>query len=128
MPDAFLALFVLYPLFRGQVYLISKCGGRMQVKTRHWLSHQKFHEFTAIPSDHVFFVEERKGKAPICELLGVTHMVDDKLEVHDYLKSVPHRYLFCPNKRDRATHQKNPEDVLLVESWKELMVHLRKEV
>ena len=39
---------------------------------------------------------ERRDKAPICERLGITHFVDDRLDVLAYMETVEHRYLLGP--------------------------------
>jgi hypothetical protein len=50
---------------------------------------------TGIAEGNVHFVRERHEKAPICRELGVTHVVDDRVDVLRHLESVPHRYLFA---------------------------------
>ena len=51
---------------------------------------------------HVHFCNERSEKEAICRELGVTHFIDDHLEVLLYLKSVPYRFLFAPDSRAHA--------------------------
>lgn len=107
--------------FQDQVCLISKCKGVVQVKTRHWLAHKYFFEKTGVNPNHVFFCERREGKAPICDFLGVTHFIDDRLEVHGYLKNVQYKYLFRPNDREVSRHVQYLKGVTRVENWHELL-------
>jgi hypothetical protein len=87
----------LVELFGGRVWLVSKCGVRVQAKTVRWLTHHRFTERTGIPPQHWRFVRQRPEKAGHCAELGITHFVDDALEVHEALRPVvPHRYLFGP--------------------------------
>lgn len=118
---AILAIKQLNLEFNGFVYLVSKCRGKTQVRTRHWLSHIHFSEETGVPADHVFFCETREGKAPICETLGVTHFIDDRLEVLGYLKSVSNKFLFHPEEKEIALNSQHKDSVIRVENWQELL-------
>ena len=67
------------------VFLISKCGELVQQKTLEWLNHTKFYEKTNIPVSNVKFCKERSQKAAIIANLGVTHFVDDRLDVLSHI-------------------------------------------
>jgi hypothetical protein len=41
--------------FDGRVWLISKCGPRVQEKTRRWLAHHQFFERTGVDPTHLCF-------------------------------------------------------------------------
>ncbi len=46
-------------------------------------------------AEHVRFCRERPQKLPICAELGITHFIDDHMEIMDVLRPiVPHLYLF----------------------------------
>jgi hypothetical protein len=94
VPGAVEALARLVPRFE-QVWLVSKCGERVQRHTRQWLDHHDFAARTGIPREHLRFCLKRPDKAVHCAQLGITHFVDDKLDVHQALRGVvAHRYLF----------------------------------
>jgi hypothetical protein len=94
-PGAFAAIARLAEAFRGAVWLVSKCGPRVQAKTRSWLHHWQFWTATGVASDHLRFCLERRDKALHCHELGVTHFIDDRLEVLEHLRGfVPQLYLF----------------------------------
>jgi hypothetical protein len=94
---AFEALPRLVALFDGRVWVISKCGERVQRRTLRWLDHHDFYARTGVSPGHVRFCRERADKAIHCAELGITHMVDDRLDVHGALRGlVPHLYLFGP--------------------------------
>jgi hypothetical protein len=81
--------------FGGRVWVISKCGRRIQERTLAWLDHHDFYRRTGIPRDNVRFCLRRGDKAGHCAELGITHMIDDRLDVHRALReTVPCRYLF----------------------------------
>ncbi|MEU8393410.1 hypothetical protein [Micromonospora sp. NPDC048842] len=121
---AFDALAALGPAF-DEVHLVSKCGEATERRTREWLAHHDFPARTGIPVERVHFCRTRPDKAPIAGRLGLTHFVDDKLEVLGYLDSVPHRFLFRPRRAEVAAHAAMLPRVRRVESWSELTPLLR---
>ncbi|GAA4443515.1 hypothetical protein [Phytohabitans houttuyneae] len=95
MPGSFEAIARLVTLFDGRVWIVSKCGERVERRTLQWLEHHDFAGRTGIPPDHVRFCRQRPDKAIHCAELGITHFVDDTMEVHEALRGlVPHLYLF----------------------------------
>jgi hypothetical protein len=85
--------------FSGEVWLVSKAGPRVQEKTRAWLAHHRFFERTGIKPSRLRFCLERADKALHCAELGITHFVDDRLDVLQYLEPmVPTRVLFGPQR------------------------------
>jgi hypothetical protein len=97
VPGVLDALARLVPRFGGRVWLVSKCGERVQRWSRQWLDHHGVAARTGIPRENIRFCLRRPDKAVHCADLGITHFVDDKLDVHRALRGVvPHRYLFGP--------------------------------
>ncbi|RQX16141.1 hypothetical protein DDE19_16885 [Micromonospora ureilytica] len=121
---AFDALAALGPAF-DEVHLVSKCGEATERRTREWLAHHDFPARTGIAVERVHFCRTRPDKAPIARRLGLTHFVDDKLEVLGYLDSVPYRFLFRPRRAEVAAHAALLPHVHPVESWSELTSLLR---
>lgn len=81
--------------FGGRVWVISKCGPRIQERTLAWLDHHDFYARTGVPRGNVRFCRKRADKAGHCATLKITHMVDDRIDVHRaLLDTVPCRYLF----------------------------------
>jgi hypothetical protein len=110
----FEALPALVRHFQGRVWLVSKARSRVEHKTRCWLAHHRFFERTGIPSDHLRFCIERHQKAEHCRELGVSHFIDDRLDVLGHLEGVVQsRYLFGPQKAGTAV----PSDILSLPSW-----------
>jgi hypothetical protein len=109
---AFESLAVLVERFDGRVWLVSKCGERIEARTRAWLAHHRFPERTGIPVDHVRFCRERADKAIHCRELGITDFVDDRADVLGHLRGiVERRYLFGPQE------QPVPDDVVPTRDW-----------
>jgi hypothetical protein len=95
MDGAFEAIARLTQRFSGRVHLVSKCGSRVQAKTRAWLARHRFFEATGISPAHLHFCRDRKEKAPICAALGVGFFVDDRVDVLSCMAGVVrHRFLF----------------------------------
>jgi hypothetical protein len=104
----------------GNVHVISKCGKTVEKHTLEWLAHHDFEKRTGIDLEHMHFCRTRPEKAPICRKLGVTHFVDDRLEVLGYLESVPNRFLFQPDVDELVKNVAALPLVTRVESWAEL--------
>ena len=81
--------------FGGRAWVISKCGPRVQERTLAWLDHHDFYARTGIARGNVRFCRKRADKAGHCAELKITHMIDDRIDVHRaLLDTVPRRYLF----------------------------------
>jgi hypothetical protein len=94
-PGAFEAIAELTRAFAGRVWLVSKCGPRIQQLTRRWLLHSEFYERTGVRQDRVRFCRERPEKREHCLAIGATHFIDDRLDVLKHLVgTVPRLYWF----------------------------------
>lgn len=122
--DVFETLADLRKRFKERIHLVSKCGKRTQEKTLNWLNHKHFYDITGIATEKVWFCRERKGKAPICERLGVTHFVDDRLEILGSLNTVDSRYLFRPNEEEVLKFAHHLPLVKRVNEWREIRAEL----
>ena len=119
-PGAFAALGRLNrERFAGAVHLVSKCGERIEARTREWLTHHGFFEATDIAEDHLHFCRTRPDKAPICRDLGITHFVDDRLDVLGYLTTVDCRILF----RGEGSNGQPlpPKGITVAPDWQEVL-------
>ena len=125
VPGAFEALTRLRAeRFGREIHLVSKCGPATEAKTRAWLAHREFFGVTGIPADHLRFCRQRREKAPICLELGITHFIDDRLEVLGYLESVPNRYLFRPDPREVERYKGHLAKVIRVDGWEQVLAAL----
>lgn len=106
--------------FAGRIYLVSKCGPKIEGRTRTWLLEQKFFALTGIDRRHLYFVRERSEKARLCRYLGVTDFVDDRLGVLLNLDIPGTRYLYAP-----LLPPQIPPAIVRVSNWSELedMLH-----
>lgn len=110
--------------FAGRVHVVSKCGPRIAALTRAWLAHHEFFERTGIPPRNLHFVRRRPDKAPVCARLGVTHFLDDRLDVLVHMTTVAHRYLFLGGAPGQATSRPVPSWATPIASWPDLGVLL----
>jgi hypothetical protein len=102
----------LVTAFACRVWIVSKAGPRIEDNTRRWLEHHNFYERTGLPSTNLRFVRRRVDKRDQCAALGITHFVDDRIEVIEALSgTVAHLYLFGP--QDRPA----PAEVIAVPDW-----------
>ncbi|MCA8916825.1 MAG: hypothetical protein KDB90_15640 [Planctomycetes bacterium] len=109
--------------FGDRVHLISKCYPRIEGRTREWLAHMKFADVTGVGPERWHFCKERNEKGPLCEALGITHFVDDRLENLQYGAEVgvANLYWFAPD--DEPVPEGSPQTTR-VKSWAELVAAL----
>ncbi len=95
VPGSLEALAWLVDACEGRVWLVSKCGPRIQQRSRLWLAHNDVYSKTGLDPGNLRFCRKRSGKAPHCAELGITHFVDDRVDVHRHLRGqVPFLFLF----------------------------------
>jgi hypothetical protein len=95
MTGAFDGIAQLHAGFGGRVWLVSKCGARVQARTLRWLDGHDFYGRTGVSRDNVRFCRIRWQKRQLCEELGLTHFVDDRVDVHAAIHgTVEYQYLF----------------------------------
>lgn len=119
---AFEVLPRLVARFGGRAWVISKCGPRVQERTVRWLDHHDFYRRTGIARTNIRFCRARADKALHCAELGITHMIDDRLGVHEALHGlVPCLYLFG------VQHGPVPEWVRHTRTWPDVedAIHVR---
>lgn len=103
VPGAFAAVAELVRRFEGRVYLVSKCGPKIQARSLAWLDHHDFWATTGLDRSQVRFCRERRDKAVHAVELGLTHFVDDRFDVLGHLVGhVDRLYLFGPQRRRSA--------------------------
>ncbi len=84
------------------VFLVSKCGPKVQIRTRRWLQETRFCERAGIDPLHVIFCIHRKDKARIADELKLTHFIDDRLEVLSYMVNAVKRLIaFNPTENEK---------------------------
>lgn len=119
--------------FGDRIHLICKAGkpdegkfapNRIERRNRAWFQHHDFFTRTGIDPSHVHFCLTRSMKAEICRSLGVTHMVDDRLEVFAHMAFMPHKYLFRPREDEIRARAQLLDQVIQVETWEELLCEL----
>jgi hypothetical protein len=113
-----LAALVAEP-FQGRVHLISKAGTATAERTRAWLGHHEFFDRTGIALADLHFVAHREDKAPLAAELGVTHFVDDRLDILETMAAVAHRYLFVGGGRDHDP-DRLPQWAVVGHTWPQL--------
>jgi hypothetical protein len=85
----------LVRLFGGRAWLVSKAGARIEGLTRRWMDHHRFFERTGMDPSHLRFCRRRDEKRAHADELGLTHFIDDRLDVLTHLRgAVPRLGLF----------------------------------
>ena len=102
------------------VWIVSKCGQRVADLSKGWLKDLNFWNFTGIPDNQIRFCRTRSGKDPICTELGITHFVDDRLDVLDCLQTVRNLYAFNPRQHQIEQFSHVLARTHKVHNWQEL--------
>jgi hypothetical protein len=117
MPGAMEALARLGMLFKGRLWVVSKCGPRIQDRTEKWLDHNDFYAQTGFERSHLNFCRQRPDKAPRCAELGITHFIDDRADILESMEGiVEHRFLFASRGDEAPTGAHYAEDWPTVEA------------
>lgn len=126
VPGAFNSIARLIRYFGAEnVFIISKCGEVVENKTRHWLEHHGFYATTGFLPENVRFCRTRQEKLPLCRQLGITSMIDDRLEVLGYMIGfVPDLVLFQGYAGDLTERPDQLQQVHLVQTWEEAADHI----
>ncbi len=94
-PNAIAVVRSLVERAEGRVWIVSKCGPSVQRKSLAWLDHIDFYERTGVRRDHVHFCLKRHEKLGPAKRFGMTHFIDDRVDVLRHLRgAVPNLLLF----------------------------------
>jgi len=122
VPGALDAVVSLATMFNGRIHIVSKAGSRIHTVTRQWLGGNGFLGANAIPSGNVHFVRKRREKASVCAEFGLTHFVDDRIDVLETLASVGYRFLFTgANEHDVPIQTDNGSAWVIASDWVDLV-------
>lgn len=104
-----------------KIYVVSKVSfiGKYVALFNFWRF--DFYNRTGIPRSNIYFCRHNRDKGIICEELGITDFVDDRLEVLNYLSSVEYLYAFDPRKREFKKYPDILKKATIVKSWDELI-------
>jgi hypothetical protein len=102
--------------FDTRVFLVSKCGPRVQAKTWRWLKHYRFFDRTGVKPRQVYFCLARSEKAEICRRLKITHFIDDRRDVLERLQDIDCLLL----DRDGTANRRLLPSIRVVKSWDEI--------
>lgn len=128
VPGALDAIPNLLVLFGHRVHIVSKAGPKIAGLTQRWLDLRGVVGPGSIDPANVHFVRTRPEKHPICEGLEVTHFVDDRLDVLEYLTSVENRFLFTGGLGAHDAPLRVPDGIAVVGQWSRLVGLLQRDV
>ena len=119
------AIRVLHDSFGDNMMIISKVTVRSEPKILEWLDTCDFWERTRMPKGNIRFCRERHEKAPICDELGVTHFIDNRIEVLYHLGPRVEKFALCPKDEDLERYKDFLLQVHIHQSWNEVMNAVR---
>jgi hypothetical protein len=110
---------------KHRVILVSKARPVTQRKTTEWLRHHQFFKVTGMSERDVYYTLSRDDKTRIAEREGVTHFIDDKLEVLGYMYGiVPNLFCFQCHPLQKQRYPFIYQKVRHVTTWEELRMLL----
>lgn len=118
------AITQLLEAFQYRVHIVSKAGPSVSALSRKWLALQGLAGRDGIDPANLHFVRKRPDKHLICDRLGVTHFIDDRLDVLEHLASVEHKILFVGGLGIHEPPRAVPRDVLVVDSWPAVLARI----
>lgn len=113
-----------------EIFIVSKADNNNFLnRTILWLEYQLFYERTGIDRDNVFFCEDRGKKALFCKENGITHLIDDRLEIIGSMVGVvPNLYLFRPRQEEinriDGGLEKYVDHIQIMNNWQEVLRRL----
>ena len=108
--------------FQERVWLVSRCEESREPVILEWLAQHDFFGSTGVSQEHVRFCRQRHDKATICQQLGTTHFIDDRLEVLNHLVgTVPYLYLLQSRAEGVDQFRQFLPHVHLVRGWSEIV-------
>lgn len=112
------------------VFIISKCGSKVEMKTMQWLEYHNLFQRTGFKREHVFFCRNREHKAEFCTDLELTHYVDDHVMILQTLpQSVFRQIHFHPAKFFGSSFTPSTEERLVtLGSWQDMLTLMKYEV
>lgn len=121
------SLKTLNDYFNGEVYLLSKCTEWAQEQILLWLKAHDFYTKTGVKEENVLFVRQRHEKDGVCRKLGITHFIDDRLEVLSHMvESTPNLILFQPNDAEVREFEQFLPKVSVANDWTEVVEKITK--
>lgn len=115
MAGAMEALARLVEVFQGRVWLVSKCGPRVQALTENWLERHHFRALTGIGPDHWVFCRRREDKVLRCAELQITHFIDDRADILESMGGVVSQRFMFASRGGEA-----PQGAWRADDWHEL--------
>jgi hypothetical protein len=106
--------------FRDRIYLVSRARGDAKKRRLDWLEKHEFYRQTGTKTENVLFCADRVPKIAICQRLGITHFIDNRVRVLEALTGVTNRYLFLPGDPETGTVA-SPPGIIDVRSWPEIV-------
>ncbi len=124
-PNALQRITDLVDVFQGQVWIVSHCSERSEPLILRWLEQHQFFACAGMRREHVHFCRERSQKSPICAELGITHFIDDHMEIMEILRqTVPHLYLFGEQEEQNCAH----DWIVPVANWNDAYAAVMKDL
>ena len=108
------------------VHVVSQVSKRLESELAQWI-YVNFVDPSVLLEKNIHFCEEPSGKAPICSSLGLTHFVDNRMEILSFLSDIPNLFLLQPSQYELDGIQgEKPHVTYVAEDWPTLLTEIQK--
>jgi hypothetical protein len=107
--------------FGRNTLLLSMISEAAEPFSRDWLQHTNFYDRTGMDTDQVIYCRDFADKAVIAHDLGLTHAVDDRVEVLRHFTNGETLFLFRPRAAEYAKFAAELKAVSVVYGWQSIL-------
>ena len=89
IPNAVESIKKLVELYKSEnIFIISRCPEFAEKVIMQWFDLHNFFVETGFCRSNIYFCREQAGKAPIAQKLKLTHFIDDRMSVLDFMDGI----------------------------------------
>ena len=89
LPDVVQSIDKLVELYKSEnIFIISKCPEFAEKVIMQWFDLHNFFVETGFCRSNIYFCREQAGKAPTAQKLKLTHFIDDRKSVLDFMDGI----------------------------------------
>ncbi len=126
LPDVIESIGKLVELYGNEsVFIVSRCPEFAEKGMIRWFDEHNFFNETNFNRSNIYFCREQFEKAPIAKQLMISHFIDDKISVLDFMKNiVPHRIQLAVESRLEV--RDNKDSIARLENWSSVLEYIAR--
>lgn len=117
LPDAFRVAKRIVTELDPNAVIISRVNEKQKQRALEWFKKENVLEQLGIKPENVYWCEQRCEKAPIVDKLGLTHFIDDRPEVMNYLSNEVVKIFINPDPSDLYDYRDDIQNFTVCSDW-----------